>query len=346
MTIDHLVTHSGSFHADEVCAYTILHDLYPNATLTRTRDESLIAQQAPNGIVFDVGRVYDHSQRRYDHHQPDAPIRADGMAYAAFGLVWEHYGQDWLREAANVPTPHIAGVHAQMAAGFVRDVDSADVGATPPGFSHATSLSGLVHAHNPATMGLDGAPHTHTDAQIQGRFLEAAALARSALHNHAQLCAREHVAQHLVETAAQNRTHPAILVLDRPMPWEKAVIEHPSTQDVLLVVSPNSGMQDWGVTCARTSLEGFESRRLLPQSWRGKTGQDLQQVSGVGSATFCHTAGFYAAITTQKDALVFAQNAVGLWAREDRIDRAKALAHTDPPATRPTKMAHKSHNER
>ena len=38
MTITHLVTHSGGFHADELLSSVILTRLYPEATLLRSRD--------------------------------------------------------------------------------------------------------------------------------------------------------------------------------------------------------------------------------------------------------------------------------------------------------------------
>ncbi len=46
MTITHLVTHSGGFHADELLSSVILTRLYPEAVLMRSRDAAWITPGA------------------------------------------------------------------------------------------------------------------------------------------------------------------------------------------------------------------------------------------------------------------------------------------------------------
>ena len=67
MTMYHVATHSGKFHADDVLAFAMLKEfLSPELKLTRTRDMSLIAQA---DIVFDVGGIFNPHNGRFDHHQ-------------------------------------------------------------------------------------------------------------------------------------------------------------------------------------------------------------------------------------------------------------------------------------
>jgi uncharacterized UPF0160 family protein len=40
MTITHLVTHSGGFHADELLSSVVLTKLFPKAKLLRSRDHA------------------------------------------------------------------------------------------------------------------------------------------------------------------------------------------------------------------------------------------------------------------------------------------------------------------
>ena len=54
MTITHLVTHSGGFHADELLSSVILTRLFPQAELTRTRDNDWVTP-LPSKIIYDVG---------------------------------------------------------------------------------------------------------------------------------------------------------------------------------------------------------------------------------------------------------------------------------------------------
>jgi len=50
--------------------------------------------------------------------------------------------------------------------------------------------------------------------------------------------------------------------------------------------------------------------RLLPAAWAGLTGKDLEAVSGVIGATFCHNGLFVAAARTREAALEMARIAV------------------------------------
>ena len=91
MTISHLVTHSGGFHADELLSSVILTHLFPDATLVRTRDADWLTP-AEGRIVYDVGRDYNADDLIFDHHQRPNPLRKDGQPYSSFGLIWKHYG--------------------------------------------------------------------------------------------------------------------------------------------------------------------------------------------------------------------------------------------------------------
>jgi uncharacterized UPF0160 family protein len=58
MTITHLVTHSGGFHADELLSSVVLTRLFPQAELLRSRDRQWVTPAA-NKIIYDVGGAYD-----------------------------------------------------------------------------------------------------------------------------------------------------------------------------------------------------------------------------------------------------------------------------------------------
>ena len=72
-------THGGKFHADDVFSSALLLYFNPEIQITR-------GNQVPEdyeGIVYDIGRG------EYDHHQKDSRVRENGIAYAAFGLLWD-----------------------------------------------------------------------------------------------------------------------------------------------------------------------------------------------------------------------------------------------------------------
>ena len=84
-----VITHCGTFHADDVLSGTLLV-----AGGVCTSNSIQRVQQLPDGfhgLAFDVGRG------AFDHHQVDAAIRSSGVKYAAFGLLWDFAGRDILK---------------------------------------------------------------------------------------------------------------------------------------------------------------------------------------------------------------------------------------------------------
>lgn len=95
---DQLITHNGSFHADEVFAVAILQKLKGAALqITRTRHPQLLAEAVADSSkwVVDVGLVHQPEQNNFDHHQ-------DPTMKSAAGLVWEHFGKQLCGNDADV----------------------------------------------------------------------------------------------------------------------------------------------------------------------------------------------------------------------------------------------------
>ena len=99
-----IVTHSDTFHCDEVMGTAMLEYLYgENLNIIRTRDkdelERIQNDEFSDHIVLDVGQVYDSKRRLYDHHQSSFTDKwQDHKHYKAStplsscGLVWKHHG--------------------------------------------------------------------------------------------------------------------------------------------------------------------------------------------------------------------------------------------------------------
>jgi hypothetical protein len=58
MTIAHLVTHSGGFHADELLSSVVLTRLFPQARITRTRDAAWTTPALLQNSPFEVSSPY------------------------------------------------------------------------------------------------------------------------------------------------------------------------------------------------------------------------------------------------------------------------------------------------
>lgn len=299
MTPDFLVTHSGGFHADEVLSSVILTRLFPQAQLVRSRALEWITPAADR-IIYDVGGAYDAAAGIFDHHQRGAPLRDDGQPYSSFGLVWKHFGRDYLA-AVDVPASAVDSVHASFDAGFVLPIDLVDNGAlSPSGPLGGLTLPLLIETLKPDFDDPDPAAQDRAfhDALVIARSLVEAGTARIA----AKLRAEGIVIQ-AIEKAGANR----VLELPMGMPFRPA-IEKAGAAHLLFVVHPRE--KDWCLTTIRRSDEGFEARADLPAAWAGLTGSALEAASGIAGATFCHNGRFVAAATTREAALAMAERAV------------------------------------
>lgn len=104
----------------------ILTRLFPDAQLLRTRDHAVMTP-GTGKIIYDVGGDYNVEARIFDHHQHPNPLRDDDQPYSSFGLIWAHYGQDYLA-ALDVPAGDIATIHAKFChnARFIAVADRRD----------------------------------------------------------------------------------------------------------------------------------------------------------------------------------------------------------------------------
>lgn len=64
-----ILTHAGTFHADEVLAAAFLKLIFPSADIVRTYTPSTEQFADPNCIILDIGRQYDIDLNNFDHHQ-------------------------------------------------------------------------------------------------------------------------------------------------------------------------------------------------------------------------------------------------------------------------------------
>ncbi|RWR31467.1 MYG1 family protein [Sinirhodobacter populi] len=301
-SVTFLVTHSGGFHADELLSSVILSRLFPQARIVRSRDEDWTTP-APDRIIYDVGRDYDPARQIYDHHQRNAPTRSDGRPLSSFGLIWMHYGRDYLR-ASGVAEANLDGIHAAFDAEFVLPVDLMDNGALSPATA-GPLLSGLTL---PVLLETLKPVFDDPDPGAEDRAFGAAmAVARAFVEaNIARKTAKlraEAIVLDAVERAGESR----ILELPMGMPFRSA-IDKAGADHLLFVVNPRD--KDWSLSGIRRANDGFELRADLPVAWAGLTDDALEAASGVPGARFCHNGRFIAVAATREAILRMAELAV------------------------------------
>ena len=89
-----LITHSSTFHPDDVFSTMFLSKIIENPIVCRTNNPDLAPRDA---IVYDIGFG------KFDHHGTDARIRSNSsLKYCSFGLLWEEYGKVFLEKIDSI----------------------------------------------------------------------------------------------------------------------------------------------------------------------------------------------------------------------------------------------------
>jgi uncharacterized UPF0160 family protein len=151
--------HDAQFHADDTLAVYLLRQLpkYSNSRVIRTRDPDLLARCH---IVCDVGDVYNHSIRRYDHHQvkykatfPGSPIPC-----CSCGLIYFHYGYEIIHIILKKKFCKLEGIDIERIRRlqyevFMKEIDAGDNGISEHKdggvYSIHSSLAERIAAMNP-----------------------------------------------------------------------------------------------------------------------------------------------------------------------------------------------------
>jgi len=286
-----IIVHDGRFHADDIFASATLRLLGEKGQILRSRDEKNITA---GDYVMDTGGIYDPSKRRFDHHQiGGAGIRANGIPYAAFGLVWKEYGEKICggSEAA-----------ARVEKVLVLPIDAADNGVTTFDPIPGKPFPYLVQSAFSAFMPTWKESSEVTDAHfVKLVGIAEEILAREVTH------AKDFVeAEKELERIYRSTEDKRMLVLDRMYPWEEILVRYP---EPLLIVASRS-LRVWKVEGALVAPGSFDRRLYMPEAWAGLRDGELAKASGVSDAVFCHNGRFIAVAKSKEGALALAKLAL------------------------------------
>ncbi|GAA0415810.1 MYG1 family protein [Cocleimonas flava] len=271
MTNKIIATHNGNFHADDVFSVAALKSIFPPFTLIRTRNLDKIAKA---DIVIDVGGEYDADAGRFDHHQRGgAGERENGIPYSSFGLIWQKYGVEICGGSKDI-------AHA-VDTGLVSTIDAIDCGHVT-GVSEGVSLSQTISMFNPTWQ---------EDAHFDDCFDEAVEFASHVLSRFIASANGGISAREIVAKAIENAEDPRVIVLEKYTPWKRTV--HDLSERALYMIYPSQTGQ-WRIQTVPVEPGSFEDRKPLPSTWAGLSDGELQQVTGIKDAMFCHNGLFIA----------------------------------------------------
>ncbi|ODQ47296.1 hypothetical protein PICMEDRAFT_31551 [Pichia membranifaciens NRRL Y-2026] len=323
-----ICTHSGSFHADEALAVYMLRLLpqYRYAKLVRSRNP---ADWDASDIVVDVSGKYDGA-KYFDHHQREFASTFNdkySTKLSSAGLVYKHFGREViatvisLDEAVAADAAKIDYLYDKIYADFIEAVDANDNGIdmyaekdtlTPRFKDRNFSLAGMVSNLNPSW------ESDATDHDFDRQFQQASKLIGDAFLNylsymgHSFLKAKQYVVDAFAARHALDKSG-RILLLDRFVPWKEHLFQveadNGAAGEILFVLFPDSS-NCWRIAAVPLNSASFDSRKKLPEPWRGLRDDALSTITGVPGCTFIHAAGFIGGAQTKDAVLKLAQMAL------------------------------------
>lgn len=273
------ITHSGTIHADEVFASAFLGLCLEDIIIYRTNQ---IEPTMEEKIIYDIG------YGRFDHHQKDALIRANGIKYASFGLLYKAYGKKLLERLA---LEHVDEIYEQFENDFVMQIDAIDNGLFPTieASYKVSTISDIISFFNPSF----GSREKENDC-----FLKAVLIAQEIIQAAITKTSGKIKARHNLLPFIQTQTGP-ILRLPYYLPYEQVLLEHSKNQEFLFVLYP-SNRGGYAAKTLPLSVSDKTSRHPFPLKWAGLEKEALEKESGVKGALFCHVNRFLISAETKE----------------------------------------------
>jgi len=293
--------------------------------VVRTRDPNILDTC---DIVVDVGAVYDESKQRFDHHQrgfDEAFGHGFTTKLSSAGLVYKHFGREVISNQLQLTPddPKVECLWLKLYREFIEALDGIDNGVSQyssdlqPKYRNRTDLSSRVSWLNPAW-------NEPFDSQtVDARFSKASQLAGEEFLGRLNYYCRSWLpARDIVLDALSRRTtvDPSgrIILFGQYAPWKEHLFELeqelavPAHVQPFYVIYPDETGGNWRIQAVSVSPESFESRKALPETWRGVRDDDLSRVTGIEGCIFVHASGFIGGNKTKDGALEMAKRAVKL----------------------------------
>ncbi|OGI76497.1 hypothetical protein A3C67_00120 [Candidatus Nomurabacteria bacterium RIFCSPHIGHO2_02_FULL_42_19] len=302
MTPKKLITHDGSFHTDDVFACAALSLMLEKQgekfEIIRTRDPEIIK----NGdYVFDVGGFYDEGKNKFDHHQisgagrrtPSGNEGQEGIEYSSFGLVWKKFGEklSGSGEAAELVDRRLVSPIDAHDNGFDLVEKKYDV------FPYL--IQDFFRVMRPTWR--------EEDVNINEMFFESVLIAKKLLLREITHAKDTILSNQSVISIYNSTKDKSFIILDKNYPSSEILNKLP---EVFFVVYPAASDGSWRVKAVRNDSKSFKNRKDFPASWAGLRDEELQKITGVPDAVFCHRALFMAVAKSKEGAISLAQKAL------------------------------------
>lgn len=293
-----LITHDGTFHADDLFATATLSILNNgNVKIIRTRDPKIFEK---GDYVYDVGGENIPEKNRFDHHQKGGGgKRENGIPYASFGLVWEKYGEQICNSK---------DVAEYIDKKIVQSID-----ATDEGFDLVVPKIKNVFPYSAESLLLSVIPTWKEKSEdIDKIFNNQVKKVVELLIREIKIAKDDIDGINSLLNYYNKSEDKRIIISENDFPRYLLQNTLSKLVEPIYLVYPSSKNNSWKVEAIKKSPETMESRKYFPESWRGFTNGDkrLKEITGVNDIIFCHQNGFYLNAESKESAIKLAEKAL------------------------------------
>jgi len=314
-----IVTHGANFHSDDIFAVATLITLLEKQAkenglqgtdakikIIRTLEPEKFAPLGgtlPADYIVDIGKVYKASKGLFDHHQEGgAGKRENGVPYASFGLVWKQFGKelcDGSKVGAEWIDRHI-----------VQGIDAMDNGmylytpvleeSHPFLFEDYFSTACDVVK---ASVGQGAKSSSSADEKaFYKEFMRLVEIAKDVLRVYIEKSKGREAIVKDARRAYMKAKDERVIVSDHFIPTRFEEFRAPEFVEPCLFVYPNLRNQ-WSAKNILKNGQTYDAQFFFPESWRGKSPEELAHITGVPDALFCHNSGFLAVAQSKEGIL-------------------------------------------
>ena len=272
-----VVVHNGVFHADDVICISLLRLYYgkENVTVVRSRNPKDFETA---DYILDVGgkREVTANQVWFDHHQ-DVTEYPNGIHRSACGYLF-----DFMVDLGMILDGFLA---EQFRSSVLYPVEALDNGQDlVEGLDLMPNLFSFIPYMNPCWTKISNGNE---------EFLQAVDMSDTIISNIIERIESDAEACRIVVAGISNTTD-GIVKLERYCPWQPTVINYNNENNdkIKFVMWYDYRGDQYMAQGVPLSTKTRDTQASFPSELRGKTAEEINNITGTSSAVFVHPTGF------------------------------------------------------
>ncbi len=285
------VTHSGTFHADDIFSTVLLEYIFDDLYIFRTYE---ITAKNDSRIYYDIGGgKFDH------HHNHNNKMRNEFIPYASFGLLWEEYAKTFLEK---IGCNNIEYVSKYVIDNLITCIDAVDNGVFYNcDMYNILDVSKIISLFNP-----------RYDEEIDSdtKFIEACNFAKiifdNIVNNGISMAKSKSIVENKIRTVKNH-----MIILDEYVPFKEHILNSklPEANNIYFVIYKSS-RKGYMIATLPKNIDDNELRMKFPEKWAGLREKNFSDVCNIDNVIFCHKNLFVAAAHTLDSAIKIVEETI------------------------------------